>query len=76
MTWLIDLSPVAQVVVATCGTWLLTAVGAALVFPFKTIDRRAMDAMLGFASGVMIAACFWSLLAPAIEMSESYGVPI
>jgi ZIP family zinc transporter len=75
VTWFAELSPVAQAVVATCGTWFLTAVGAAFVFPFKTIDRRVMDTMLGFASGVMIAASFWSLLAPSIEMAESFGVP-
>ena len=75
MTWFMSLGPVAQAVVATCGTWFLTAVGAAVVLPFRTVSRRAMDTMLGFASGVMIAASFWSLLAPSIEMSAFFDVP-
>lgn len=53
----------------------MTALGAALVFFFKTYNQRAMNLMLGFAAGVMIAASYWSLLAPAIEMSEAGGVP-
>jgi ZIP family zinc transporter len=51
----------------------VTALGAALVFFFKTIDRKLLDGMLGFAAGVMVAASFWSLLAPSIEMTESMG---
>ncbi len=56
--------------IATLGTWGMTALGAALVFFFKTIKPHILNSMLGFASGVMIAASFWSLLAPAIEMSQ------
>ncbi|MFC2128966.1 ZIP family metal transporter, partial [Bacteroidota bacterium] len=55
--------------------WLLTAVGASVVFFFKTINRKFLDAMLGFAAGVMIAASFWSLLGPAIEMSKGGKLP-
>lgn len=62
--------PVMQALLATGFTWLLTALGAAVVFFFKRIDRRVLDVMLGFAAGVMIAASFWSLLAPALEMAE------
>ncbi|NPV93137.1 MAG: ZIP family metal transporter [Firmicutes bacterium] len=51
----------------------MTAMGAGLVFFFKSIDRKVLDTMLGFAAGIMIAASFWSLLAPAIEMSEAAG---
>ena len=65
--------PVNQALLATCFTWLLTALGSGMVFFFKSINRKVLDAMLGFAAGVMIAACFWSLLAPAIEMSEAAG---
>lgn len=72
--WFVDLSPVAQAVVATLGTWALTALGASVVLLFREVDRRVMDVMLGFAAGVMIAASFWSLLAPSIEMAESFGV--
>ncbi|MCE3283019.1 MAG: family metal transporter [Chitinophagaceae bacterium] len=55
---------------ATTFTWLVTAAGASLVFFFKTMHRGVLDGMLGFTGGVMIAASFWSLLNPAIEMSE------
>jgi ZIP family zinc transporter len=73
MNWFLSLSPVVQAFIATCFTWLMTALGAAMVFFFKTIDRRVLNAMLGFAAGVMIAASFWSLLAPAIDMAETGG---
>jgi len=73
--WFKELSPVIQALLATCFTWLLTAMGAAVVFFFKTINRKVLDAMLGFAAGVMIAASFWSLLAPAIEMAEGGPLP-
>jgi len=67
--WFKTLSPVFQALLATIFTWLLTALGAAMVFFFKKINRSLLDGMLGFAAGVMIAASFWSLLAPAIEMT-------
>jgi ZIP family zinc transporter len=69
------LHPVLQALLATCFTWAVTAAGAAVVFTAKDISRRVLDAMLGFAAGVMIAASYWSLLAPAIEMSEGKGIP-
>jgi ZIP family zinc transporter len=69
------LSPIYQALVATLFTWLVTAAGAALVFFFKSINRKTLDAMLGFAAGVMIAASYWSLLAPAIEMAEESNLP-
>ena len=62
--------PTTQAFFATLFTWGVTALGAALVFFFRTVNQRVLDAMMGFAAGVMIAASFWSLLAPAIEMSE------
>ncbi|MBN1582174.1 MAG: ZIP family metal transporter [Anaerolineae bacterium] len=73
MTWLEAQNPVLQALLATCFTWAVTALGAALVFIFKTINRKVLDTMLGFAAGVMIAASYWSLLAPAIEMAEETG---
>jgi len=73
--WFTQLNPVMQALLATCFTWLVTALGASVVFFFKSIDRRILNTMLGFAAGVMIAASFWSLLAPAIEMSEDLGIP-
>lgn len=69
------LSPITQALLATLFTWLVTALGAGVVFFFTDVDRRLLDSMLGFAAGVMIAASFWSLLAPAIEISENQGVP-
>lgn len=74
MEWLSNLGAVQQALAATGFTWGVTALGAAMVFFFKTIDRRVLDGMLGFAGGVMIAASFWSLLAPAIELSEAMGL--
>jgi len=62
--------PVTQAFIATLFTWGITAAGAALVFLKKVINPKLMDSMLGFAAGVMIAASFWSLLAPGIEMAE------
>jgi ZIP family zinc transporter len=65
--------PVTQALMATLFTWGVTAAGAALVFFTKTVRPKVMDSMLGFAAGVMIAASFWSLLAPGIEMAEQMG---
>ncbi len=73
MEWFSQLNPVVQALLATGFTWGVTALGAALVFFFKSINRKTLDGMLGFAAGVMIAASFWSLLAPAIEMVEAEG---
>ena len=58
---------------ATLGTWFVTALGAALVVFTKRMSQKLLDGALGMAAGVMIAASFWSLLNPAIEMSEGYG---
>lgn len=73
MNWFLSISPVWQAFVATLFTWLMTALGAAMVFLFKAINKKVLNSMLGFASGVMIAASFWSLLAPAIAMLEESG---
>ena len=75
VNWFTGLDPVLQALVATLFTWFVTALGAALVFFFKTINRKVLDGMLGFAAGVMIAASYWSLLAPAIEMAEESSLP-
>jgi ZIP family zinc transporter len=73
--WFANLNPILQALLATLFTWFVTALGAGAVFFFKSIDRRLLDGMLGFAAGVMIAASFWSLLAPAIEMSQGGSLP-
>ncbi|RPI99033.1 MAG: ZIP family metal transporter, partial [Chloroflexi bacterium] len=67
------LHPVLQALIATGFTWGLTALGAAAVFLTRSFNRRLLDSMLGFAAGVMIAASFWSLLAPSIEMAEEHS---
>ncbi len=72
--WFLAQGPVMQAFLATCFTWFVTAVGAAFVIFFKTVNQKVLDAMLGFAAGVMIAASFWSLLAPAIDLAEETGV--
>ncbi len=69
------LNPVLQALIGTLFTWSVTAVGAGVVFAFKRFNRKLLDGMLGFAAGVMIAASFWSLLAPAIEMSKDGPLP-
>src|SRR4028119_776888 len=69
------LPPVAQALIATLFTWGMTAAGAALVFGTKKVNRKLLDSMLGFAAGVMIAASFWSLLLPAIDLSEGGALP-
>ena len=69
------LHPVTQALLATCFTWAVTALGAATVFAAKDVSKRVLDTMLGFAGGVMIAVSYWSLLAPAIEMSEGGNLP-
>jgi len=71
--WLLEYNPVVLALAATMFTWFLTALGASMVFFFKTINRKVLNSMLGFAAGVMIAASFWSLLKPAIEMTEERG---
>ena len=75
MDWFLGIDPVLQALLATTFTWLLTAGGAAVALFGRTIRRRTLDGALGFASGVMIAASFWSLLAPAIEMAEQGPLP-
>ena len=73
MDWFIELNPVVQALLATLFTWALTAAGACLVVFTKRFSQRFLDASLGMAAGVMIAASFWSLLKPAIDMSGHLG---
>lgn len=69
------LSPALQALIASLFTWGMTALGAATVFLAKEVKRKFLDGMLGFAAGVMIAASYWSLLAPAIELSQGGRYP-
>ncbi|MFC2109021.1 ZIP family metal transporter [Bacteroidota bacterium] len=73
VTYFESINPILAALYATTFTWFLTALGASLVFFFKTLNRAVLDGMLGFTGGVMVAASFWSLLAPAIEMSGGEG---
>ena len=79
MTVLLDFlqsqSPVIQALYGTLFTWLMTAIGAAAIFLSREPSRKLQDGMLGFAAGVMIAASYWSLLAPAIDLSNGSWVP-
>lgn len=75
LTGFYELNPVLQALLATIFTWFLTAMGAVPVFFTTKINRKLFDAILGGAAGVMIAASFWSLLAPAIEMSGGSWIP-
>ena len=71
IAYLETLDPVVAALLAGLFTWAVTALGAAAVFLFKDVNKKLLNGMLGFTGGVMIAASFWSLLAPAIEMSEA-----
>jgi ZIP family zinc transporter len=71
----IDLNPIIQALLGTSFTWFITAVGASLVFLLKGMNRKMFDGMLGFAAGVMIAASYWSLLSPALELSKHEFIP-
>ncbi len=75
METFVNMNPILQALIATLFTWGMTAAGAAIVFIGKDLSGKTLDGMLGFAAGVMIAASYWSLLAPAIEMSEEMGIP-
>ena len=71
--WVSQFGALQQALIATFFTWGVTALGASLVFFFKTINKSILNGMLGFAAGVMIAASFWSLLAPGIELAAELG---
>ncbi|MEA1986867.1 MAG: ZIP family metal transporter [Candidatus Marinimicrobia bacterium] len=73
LEFLLEYNPVLLALLGGLFTWSITALGAAMVFIFKEIKPKALNLMLGFAAGIMIAASFWSLLLPAIEMSETMG---
>jgi ZIP family zinc transporter len=74
LEWLLKYNPVLLALFAGIFTWSITALGAAMVFFFKEIKPRTLNLMLGFAAGIMIAASYWSLLEPAIKMSEEQNV--
>ena len=70
INWYINLNYPWQALIATMFTWAITSLGSAVVFFFKKVNKNTMDAMLALSAGVMLAATFWSLLSPAIEMAN------
>lgn len=74
VTFFKEINPVVAALIGTMFTYMMTAVGAGMVFPFKTINKKFLNGMLGFSAGVMIAASFWSLLAPGIDLAEEIGM--
>lgn len=73
MDWFTGLNPIIQALIATTFTWGVTALGALMVCFFKSGNKKVLNTILGFSAGVMIAASFWSLLSPAIELGEELG---
>lgn len=74
VTWFCSLNHIVQALLATLFTWSITALGAAIVFFFKKVNKNVMDFALGISAGVMLAAAFFSLLNPSIEMSLELGM--
>ena len=73
MNWFEDLNPAIQALIATIFTWGITALGSLTVYFFRTVNKKVLNTILGFSAGVMIAASFWSLLSPAIDLSCELG---
>lgn len=74
-SWFVSLHPILQALFAGLFTWAVTAIGAAAVFWTRQVNRKLLDAMLGFSGGVMLAASYWSLLAPAIQIAKHGPFP-
>ena len=74
MDYFSNLSPILMAFIATLFTWFITLLGSAIVYFFKKVNKNVLDSMLSLAAGVMIAASFFSLISPAIEMSTSLGM--
>ena len=74
MNYISNLSPILLAFLATIFTWLVTLLGASLVFFFRKVNKNILDCMLSIASGVMIAASFWSLIVPSIEMANNLSM--
>lgn len=76
INFFLGLNPVTQALIATIFTWFVTLLGSLLVIFFKSVNKNIMDGMLGFAAGIMIAASFFSLLSPAIDMAKKLNLKI
>lgn len=73
MNWFENLNPIYQALIAGMFTWSITALGALIVCFFKEMNKKILDTILGFSAGVMIAASFWSLISPALDLSKELG---
>ena len=73
VAWVVE-NPILAAFLGTTFTYAVTALGAALVFPFKNVSKKVFNGLLGFSAGVMIAASFWSLLNPGIQLAEQIGM--
>lgn len=73
MNWFEQLNPILQALIATLFTWGVTALGAVTVCFFKELNQKVLDTILGFSAGVMLAAAFWSLLTPSLDLSSELG---
>lgn len=73
MSWFENLNSIYQALIAGMFTWLITAIGSLIVCFFKEMNKKILDTILGFSAGVMIAASFWSLISPALELSNELG---
>ena len=73
MNWFGDLNPILQALIATTFTWGITLLGALMVCFFREVNKKVLNTILGFSAGVMIAASFWSLLLPSIDLSQELG---
>ena len=73
MDWFESLNPIIQTLIATTFTWGVTTLGALVVCFFKNMNKKVLNTILGFSAGVMIAASFWSLLIPSLDLSEQLG---
>ena len=74
INFFVKINPILQALIATLFTWFITLLGASIVFLFKKVNKNIMDGMLGFSAGIMIAASFFSLLSPAIEMAKELSM--
>ena len=73
VAWVVE-NPIFAAFLGTMFTYAVTALGSALVFPFKNVSKKLFNGLLGFSAGVMIAASFWSLLNPGIDLAEQLGM--
>lgn len=74
MDWFEQLNPILQAFIATIFTWGITALGALTVCFFKELNQKVLDTILGFSAGVMLAAAFWSLLTPSLDLSAELRI--